>query len=521
MKYFLLILFSLIIKGGAAQGIDVQHYKYDVKLSDKHDTVYVKATISLIFTKPGDKIILDLHSLKKNKGMIIESAYLSGAADTVVLYIFKDNKFSIELPKSASTGSKKLISVSYKGIPNDGLIISKNKFGERTFFSDNWPNRAHNWMLCKDDPADKASVEFIVTAPEKYKVISNGILLEEATTGSDKRTHWKEELPIPTKVMVIGAAPFAVKEYVSSPVPVSAWVYKKDSAKGFYDYELAVDVVNFFSSYIHPYPFKKLANVQSTTIFGGMENASAIFYTEKSVTGDKRSEALIAHEVAHQWFGNSATEKSFSHLWLSEGFATYLTNIYLENKYGRDTLKNRLKEDRNKIIDFGKGYHQPVIDTTSDYMDLLNANSYQKGGWVLHMLRKDVGDSLFQKIIRSYYTKYELKNSDSRDFQKVAEEVSGKNLNTFFNQWLYQPEIPRIKMEWKQDGKVLNVVIEQLQQQVLHFQLPLAIVSSDNFVMHDTIQMNTRRKEIQFVVNTTINKIFTDPETELLFEEVK
>jgi aminopeptidase N len=521
MKCYLLLILSLIIQNLAAQEIDVQHYKYDVKLSDKHDSIYVKATVSLLVTAPGDKLQLDLHSLEKKRGMIIETAYLSGVADTAVSYIFKNNKLSIQLPKSASTGSKKIITVSYKGIPNDGLIISKNKFGERTFFSDNWPNRAHNWMLCKDDPADKASVEFIVTAPEKYRVISNGILVEETTTGSERRTHWKEELPIPTKVMVIGAAPFAVKEYVSSPFPISAWVYQKDSAKGFYDYALAVDIVQFFNDYIQPYPFKKLANVQSTTIFGGMENASAIFYAEKSVTGDRKAEALIAHEVAHQWFGNSATEKSFSHLWLSEGFATYLTNIYFENKYGKDTLRSRLKEDRNKIIEFGKIYRQPVIDTTSDYMDLLNANSYQKGGWVLHMLKKDVGDSLFQKIIRSYYKKFHLKNADSRDFQKEAEEVSGKDLKTFFNQWLYQPEIPQLKIEWNQDGKVLNVVIEQLQQQVLHFPLPLAIVSSDDFVMHDTIEMNTRRKQIQFVVNTTISKIIPDPETELLFEEVK
>ncbi len=521
MKIFLFVLLSLFFQVLAAQEFDVQHYKYEIRLSDKHDTVYVKSFIDIFLTTSGDKILLDLSSVEKGKGMMVERVYLGGMKDTTVNYSFKENKLIIQLPQPAKAGSKKLIAVSYKGIPRDGLIITKNKFGERTFFADNWPNRAHHWMICKDDPADKASVEFIVTAPVKYKVISNGILIEETILGSEKRTHWKEKLPIPTKVMVIGVAPFAVKDYTSSPIPISAWVYTKDSAKGFYDYEPAVDILNFFSNYINPYPFKKLANVQSTTIFGGMENASAIFYAEKSVTGDRSSEALIAHEIAHQWFGNSATEKSFSHLWLSEGFATYLTNIYLESKYGKDTMISRLKDDRKKIIEFMEISNQPVVDTVSDYMNLLNANSYQKGGWILHMLRSNVGDSVFKKIINSYYEKYQFKNADTRDFQKVAEKVSGKDLKLFFDQWLYQPEIPQLKIEWKQDGNVLNVVIEQLQQHILNFPLQLAIVSADNITMHDTIQMNTKRKQLQFVVKTNISNIIPDSETQLLFKEVK
>ena len=521
MKMFWFLFFSVLAQTIAAQDIDVQHYKYKIRLSDKDDTVYVLAYIDFVVKNTAESIVFDLNSLQNNKGMIIESVNFSGITDSAVTFIFSDDKLIIPLSGVVNAGTKKKLSVFYKGIPRDGLIISKNKFGERTFFSDNWPNRAHNWMLCNDDPADKASVEFIVTAPVHYKVISNGILIEEIINGADKITHWKEELPIPTKVMVIGVAPFAVKEYTSSPVPVSAWVYKKDSTKGFYDYELADEIIKFFSDYIHPYPFKKLANVQSTTIFGGMENASAIFYSEKSVTGDRRSEALIAHEVVHQWFGNSATEKNFSHLWLSEGFATYMTNIYLESKYGKDTILTRLKDDRNKIIDFKNVHHQPVIDTVSDYLDLLNANSYQKGGWFLHMLRQEVGDHTFQQIIRSYYKKYLLLNADTRDFQKVAEEVSGRKLKQFFDQWLYTPGMPILKITWSQDKNVVTVIIDQLQQNVFHFPLQLAIVSSENGVMHDTIHMNTKRKQIQFVVNSSINNIIPDPETKLLFEEIK
>jgi aminopeptidase N len=140
--------------------------------------------------------------------------------------------------------------------------------------------------------------------------------------------------------MVIGAAKFAVKLYDDSPknIPISAWVYPQDSVTGFRNYSPAPAIVKFFSDYIGPYPYNKLANVQSTTIFGGMENASAIFYDEESAEENKPIESLLAHEIAHQWFGDMASEKSFSHLWLSEGFATYLSDMYLESKYGVDTL---------------------------------------------------------------------------------------------------------------------------------------------------------------------------------------
>src|SRR5207249_666261 len=135
----------------------------------------------------------------------------------------------------------------------------------------------------------------------------------------------------------------AVKTFDDSPknIPVSAWVYPQDSAKGFYDYALATEILKFYANYIAPYPYKKLANVQSKTIFGGMENASAIFYAENSVNGERTSEDLLAHEIAHQWFGDMASETSFEHLWLSEGFATYFTDLYFEKKYGKEAMVTR------------------------------------------------------------------------------------------------------------------------------------------------------------------------------------
>lgn len=211
-----------------------------------------------------------------------------------------------------------------------------------------------------------------------------------------------------------------------------------------------------------------------------MENASAIFYAESSVTGDRSEEDLMAHEIAHQWFGDMASEKSFAHVWLSEGFATYLTNLYWEAKYGKEAMQERLKKDREEVIAFAKTSTHAVVDSTKDLMSLLNANSYQKGGWVLHMLRNEVGDTTFQKIIQTYYNQYKGGNADTRDFEAVAEKVSGKELTWFFDQWLYQPEIPKLKFVKTKTKEGVKLIVTQLQEPVFNLRLSLLVGQKGN-----------------------------------------
>jgi aminopeptidase N len=374
----------------AQRNIDIIHYRYDITLNDQHDTIYGVAEISMRFLAPVNIIELDLTAKGNDgRGMTITKVtgpYTRGFAK-------EPEKFKIVLLKQAKAGDSATYTITYHGKPKDGLIISKNKYGHRTFFADNWPNRGHHWIPCVDDPADKASVEFIVTAPHHYQVVANGIQQEETNLDNKmKRTHWKEDVPISTKVMVIGVSAFAVQlsGTVNGSIPVYSWVYPDDRDKGFFDYAQAVEILPYFINQVGPYPYKKLANVQSKTTFGGLENANTIFYSESSITGTRKSETLLAHEIAHQWFGNMATEKTFAHLWLSEGFATYMTILYMENKYGVDTAISMLKQDREEVIAYSRENSQPVVDNNPDYMALLNVNSYQKGGWVLHMLRRQL-----------------------------------------------------------------------------------------------------------------------------------
>jgi aminopeptidase N len=512
---FICCCFSVVAQSSS---IDVLHYQYNIELTDESDTIKGKAIIRFKMLQPGKTVFFDLASAKRRgKGMQVTGVY---EKQTKLVYTHVNNKLQISFSDTCGSTNKEIM-VHYAGVPADGLIIGKNKYGDRTFFSDNWPNRAHQWIPCHDVPNDKASVEFIVTAPNHYQVISNGIQAEETDLDkSRKKTHWKEVIPIPTKVIAIGAARFAVKQYSDSShcVPVTAWVYPQDKDKGFYDYAIAKNILQFFSDYIGPYAFQKLANVQSKTIFGGMENASAIFYDELLVTGNRQSEALIAHEIAHQWFGNMATEKSFAHLWLSEGFATYLAHIYMNQQYGQDTFMKRLQNDRMDIIAFSKRWNRPVVDSVSALMDLLNANSYEKGSWVLHMLRQEVGDSLFRKIVQTYYQQYKGSNADTWDFKRVAESVWGEDLEAFINQWLFQPYLPKLQVSWKQRGNEITISVLQKQSVVFNFPLQMGIIAEGSNTKLEKLVITKREETFKIPISSKAKQVLLDPLVNLLFE---
>ncbi|MBS1653747.1 MAG: M1 family peptidase [Bacteroidetes bacterium] len=520
MRKFSLLIFLFSINTAFAQRpVDILHYTFNIRLNDNNDTIYGKAIITGVIKDRSKDIDLDLTGLNKKGNGMIASVYGTDKSNSLS-YSQSGDKLLIRWDIALS--DTVTFVVDYKGIPADGLIISKNKYGHRTFFGDNWPDRAHNWLPCVDDPADKATVDFVITAPQHYQVVANGVLVEESNLeNGTKLTHWKEDVPLPTKVMVIGAADFAV-EYTGSVncVPVSSWVFPEKKAEGFEDYNQAKDILAWYMNYIGPYGYKKLANVQSKTVFGGMENASAIFYFENSVTGFHRDEDLMAHEIAHQWFGNMATEKSFRHLWLSEGFATYMTDIYLESRYGTDSMNNRLKEERQQVIAFSKHNNHPVVDSLSPYMELLNANSYQKGGWVLHMLRRQLGDSVFHKAIRTYYAAYAGKNADTRDLERIFEEVSHTNLSSFFDQWLYTPGLPRLNIAWRYDETThkIEVTVSQLQNIPFRFPLELAIKTEEGKTGIKKLAISKQTETFEWPVSRAPAEVKADPNVSLLFE---
>ena len=518
-----LILSPLLLLGSdpypVNKAIDVQHYVFRLQISAAHDTLAATATIDVLLKEAVQAFDLDLQNQSEKGGMAILRLTINGHESE---FSHLNNRISITT--NGKAGDVLQIEIDYKGVPQDGLVIGPNLFGDKTFFGDNWPDRAHHWLPTVDHPSDKATCEFIVQAPVYYEVVANGSLKEETIlTKETKLTHWVESVPIPTKVMVFGAAMFAV-DHVGhvGDIPVQSWVYRQNREAGFYDYAPAKEILATLQDVIGPYPFEKLANVQSKTRYGGMENAGNIFYFEKSVTGKRTIEGLIAHEIAHQWFGNSASEKDWHHVWLSEGFATYFTQVYMERTYGTDSLKAGMKKMLPGITEYhDKHPASPIVDTTIvELKKVLSTNTYQKASWVLHMLRRQVGDEAFFEGVSQYYDTYKFSNALTDDFRTVMEEVSGQQLGWFFDQWLRTPLLPTLSVSWsykKKTGKLaVKVTGKDLNDSV---RLPLEIgIRNENGDLAETRQLELKGggANAEWELPFTPSGLFADPNVWLL-----
>lgn len=512
-----LLCTSIVYGQIPTNGLDVQHYDFSIDLNDTTDIIRGKAEITTDFTKEVSTVNFDLRNANAaGKGMTVTAVTKN---DSTVAYT--QTAQSLVIQDSGSPGSGVTYTITYRGIPADGLIISNTKYGQRSFFADNWPNRARNWIPCNDHLSDKATVAFNVTAPVYYQVVSNGRKVEESDLPGNRRfTRWMETAQLPTKVMVIGVTRFAV-QYVGNAdtIPVSSWVLPENRDSGFVRYAMGRDILKWYIDHIGAYGFEKLANVQSKTMFGGMENAGCIFYFENSVSSPNL-EALFAHEIAHQWFGDNVTESDWPHLWLSEGFATYLTDLYFEDTCGSDSLKGRMRQERSKVLAFAQKHNTPVVDTTksANLMKLLNANSYQKGAWVLHMLRNTVGDSLFWKGVRTYYATYAGGNASTDDLMKIFQKTANRDLSTFFEQWLYRPGQPELNIRWKYKAQTIELHIEQTQKKLFEFPLEIAATSATKSA-RKTFAIKERSTRVEMPVSFKPDGLEIDPDVKLLFRQ--
>ena len=478
--------------------IDALNYIFEITLSDETDVIKMNATIDVRFLDDGVKELrLDL--IKKSaalegKGMTVSAVNSNGEA---VAFRHENDAVFIVLPAPSKKNQRNQFTISYSGIPATGLKIAPNKHGDRTFFSDNWPNRGRNWLSTIDHPSDKSKCEFIVTAPDHYQVVSNGLKMEETVLGDGNRlTHWRQGVPIASWLYVLGVAEFAVQQVDDfDGKAIETWVYRQDRDAGFYDFaEPTKKVLAYYSDYIGPFSYERLANIQSNSVGGGMEAASAILYGDNSVTGTRsiRWRNVVIHEIAHQWFGNAVTQHHWNDVWLSEGFATYYTLLFREHQYGHDNFIDGLKDSRQRIIDFYKENYdfqlvRPFID---DLNNVSGAMMYQKGAWTLHMLREKLGHDVYNTGIKTYYAEYMNKNAQTADLRRHLEEASGMNLEGYFNQWLFQGGIPHLEINWSQKRDGFEIHVEQTQD-TYRFDLSVEVelVYEDGSVEMETIQV--------------------------------
>ncbi len=511
-------------------GVDVRHYRFELSLSDDTDALEGRANVRVAFTGSGvTHLRLDLVGVRPDgSGMSVHAVSSDGVA---LSFTHEEDLLTIALPGPVEAGSFASVDIEYSGEPASGLRAGPNKYGDRTFFSDNWPNRARHWLPTIDHPYDKASSEMVVTAPAHYQVVSNGVRVEETDRLDGTRTtHWRQSAPIATWLYVLGVARFAVQHVDDvRGVPIETWVYPQDRDAGFHDFAVPTRrAMEFFADNVGPYAYDKVANITSPVTGGGMEAASAIMYNESSVTGTRPIgwRNVIIHEIAHQWFGNAVTESDWDDVWLSEGFATYFTLLFIEHAYGRDEFVTGLRRSSEQVGRFyaGEPDYRVVHDDLDDMGRVASVATYQKGAWVLHMLRGRVGDEAFWRGIRSYYAAHMNGNATTADFVAHMESASGDDLEHFFDQWLYQRGNPRLAGWWDYDptARAVRIELNQVHEVGPVFDLPMEVglLEGDGGPPAAIEELRVDQRFHRFVIPVDFvpTDVVLDPNTRLLFE---
>jgi aminopeptidase N len=510
-------------------GVDVLHYAFRLTLSDDTDAIEGEATVTVRLAAGVAELSLDLAQPKADapdRGMTVTGVTEAGAA---LRCEHAGDRLRVLLGREATEGERREIVVRYRGVPAGGLLIGPNKHGDRTFFSDNWPIKARQWLPVVDHPSDKATSEMAVEAPAHYQVVSNGLLVEETDLADGRRlTRWRQSVPIAPWLYVLGVARFAVEHRAEwRGIPIETWVYPQERDAGFRAFaEPTADALEFFSTYVGPYSYERLANVQANGVRGGMEAATAVFYGDDSVSGPRRRwDAVIVHEIAHHWFGNAVTEADWDDVWLSEGFATYLTHLYVEHSEGRDAFVAGLERDRDRIREFdakNPGY-RIVHDDLSDMTKVVTgAGTYAKGAWVLHMLRGVVGDEAFRSGLREYYRLYRDKNASTADFRRLMEGAAGKPLGWFFDQWLYRGGMLNVAGRWRWDAaaRALRLDLEQ-RQAALPYRMPVEVaidVGDESGPRTERIEIAGRRQSVTIPLDREPCSVVLDPRTFVLVD---
>ena len=510
-------------------GVDIQHYVFRLTLTDASDEIQGDATVDVRFVQSGvaafELDLVNAAGRTDGRGMTVTGVTSDGAP---VAFTHAGDRLRLMLAAPPETGAQRRFRIAYHGTPATGLLIGPNRHGDRTFFSDDWPDKARNWLPTIDHVSDKATCEFLVTAPAHYQVVSNGRLVEETDLPGDRRlTHWRESVPLAPWLYMLGVARFAVQqvdEYEGRPI--QTWVYPQDRDTGFRDFASPTrQVLEFFGSRIGPFAYEKLANVQSRAVSGGMEAATAISYGENLVTGDRgaRLRNVVIHELAHQWWGDAVTERDWDDVWLSEGFATYFTLLFIEHADGRDAFLAGLadSQDRVRAFDEKNPDYRIVHDDLADMRQVTTGQIYQKGSWTLHMLRGMVGDEVFWAGIRAYYRRYRGANASTDDFRRAMEEASGQPLDWFFRQWLHRGGYPKVQGSWRYDAAAQTVEIELAQTQAADpFDLPIEIGldTGGRAAAIERVRLNERRQRFTIHAAAEPRAVTLDPHRWVLMD---
>ncbi len=450
--------------------VDILHVAIDITPDFKTRTIKGVTSIRFAPIARGlEELSLDAMDLRVSS--VCASAAIAGRSVT-------NEKIAITFGRPIPPGQETTVVVTYEAEPKRGLYFRTPELGyseqDMHLFSQGESHEAPHWFPSYDYPNERSSSEVTCRVPKDMTVLSNGSLVSERVDPNTglKAVTWLQSKPHVNYLIALAAGRFAKIESRYKDVPLA--FYTPASMIGLAQNSFAgtADMIGFYESEIGiPYPWNKYDQVVvKDFVAGGMENTTLTILTDNTLFTDeteniRSSQGLVAHELVHQWFGDYVTCKDWSHLWLNEGFATYYEKLYDGHKNGRDAMLYNLYQTAQGILR-NRPDEKPIVwrgygraDEQFDY------RSYSKGGWVLHMLRNELGEELYRQCIKTYMERYALCCVQTPDLSSVVEALSGRSFDQFFDQWVYHAGFPKLAISYKWLGtdKLAKVSIKQTQ----------------------------------------------------------
>ncbi len=513
MKSIILIstfIFSTLIT--YSQVSDVVRLPVSPERSRDYDAIHYQIALSVDLDKKvleGENTITltpltnNLKSIKLDAKSLVATDILSNRGVPLEFSQTDENLF-IEMDRSYGYKDTIIFTVKYHlSEPTPGLrFIDADGNRPEQVSSSCFPDNARQWIPCYDFPNDKVTQDMIITTQSKYKVLSNGTLIKKVDNNNNGTStwHWRQEKPHPTYLINLSIADYLVVEDSLGNLPVNYWVYHSMADDVERVFGKTPTMIDFFNRlYNYKYPWAKYDQVISGYLRGGAEATSATLLGEDIVTDkyteqDYSREYVIAHEIAHQWWGDLITCSSWEHTWLNESFGTYSDYLYKRYDKGKDEGDYELLTKKNVYIEESHNrFMRPIVFLNYEQPgDNFNRHTYQKGACTLHLLRYILGDDTFFRVISAFLHKYEFQSVTTSDFIKCVKDVSGKNMDWFFDQYFYKPGHPvfNISKTWNETNKELTMTIIQEQdkwENVPIYTLPvrLGIFSGESKVVKE------------------------------------
>ena len=532
--------------------LDVLHYEINLKINDHEKTFYGKTSIDFkVLKSKVDTVRFDTETFRVTRVEHDTSLLSFVQIDGSVMImpdnpIYRDEKRRYTIHYQSDGKIADPAEYNMGGVRVLGLgFFDQSEDNPALVQTHSFPEGARHWFPSNDHPADKATSSIITTVRSDWKVLSNGVLNDKTTnwkrlangmriraegSGDSTTYRWDLDLPNSTYLYVMVAGPFEVIQDYHGDIPMSYWVYPQDKENAHRSFHRTPEIMRFFEKeYGTPYPWPKMDQITIPGIGGGAESTTATILGEKTIHDEKAekdypSHWLVAHEAAHQWWGDFITMGNWHHAWLNESFATYGEYLYSSYLYGKDESKiNLWKKKQSYFNEYKNRYSRPMVHPYWQYPNQnFDSHIYPRGAAVLHMLRQIVGDKTFKEFQEVFLNKYAYGNPVTDDLIKVVNEVSEQDLTWFFKQWVLSAGHPQldIKTEWKNDELTVHINQTQIGRKTpTKYYLPTTIAFYyKNEIVTKEIIIDRKRSIHRFKMKKEPLFVRFDPENDLLIQ---